>query len=76
MNKCMITKKTTIEFLVEQYPKSIEFLSLRKIRCIRCGETIWGTIEDAAKEKGYSDIEIDKIIEDLLVFLKEENDVI
>jgi len=67
----MFTKNITIEDLIEKYPGSLEFLSKRDIRCIRCGEPVWGTLEQAAKEKGYSDTEIDKILEDLTGFLNE-----
>jgi hypothetical protein len=35
------------------------------IKCIACGEPIWGTLEDAAKEKGFSDSEIEKVISEL-----------
>ena len=35
------------------------------IRCVACGEPIWGTLESAAKEKGYSDAEINRFLEDL-----------
>ncbi len=61
----MITKDITIEALVEEYPLSIEFLSRRKIRCIRCGEPIWGTLEEAAREKNYNDAEIEEIVAEL-----------
>jgi len=61
----MITKEITIEELVEKYPQSIEFLSSKKIRCIRCGEPIWGTLEEAAKEKQFSENEINQIVEEL-----------
>jgi hypothetical protein len=65
----MISKNITIEELIYKYPDSVDFLSKRKIRCIRCGEPIWGTLEDAAIEKNYSSIEIDQIIKDLNNFL-------
>lgn len=61
----MIKKDTTIEQLLEWYPPAALFLSKRGIRCIACGEPIWGTIEDAALEKGFSSAEIDQIIIEL-----------
>lgn len=61
----MIAKNITIEELVENYPDSVNFLSDRKIRCIRCGEPIWGTLEEAAREKGFSTDEIDSMVSDL-----------
>ncbi len=63
-----ITKNTSIEDLIELKPGAIKFLMDNGIRCIACGEPIWGTLEDAAKEKGFSDeriaeleIEINKL---------------
>ncbi|MBI9034288.1 MAG: DUF1858 domain-containing protein [Bacteroidales bacterium] len=61
----MITKTITIEDLVEQYPVSIKYLSENGIRCIRCGEPIWGTLEEAAMEKGYSEAELKQFVESI-----------
>jgi len=61
----MITKQITIEELVEKYPNSIEYLSSKKIRCIRCGEPIWGTLEEAAKEKNIGEEELNQIVKEL-----------
>ncbi len=61
----MITKDITIEDLVEDYPFAEEYLRVRGIKCIRCGEPIWGTLESACKEKNFSDEEIEKIVKEL-----------
>jgi len=61
----MITKNITIEELVERIPNSVSYLMERGIRCIVCGEPIWDTLESAAQEKGFSEKQIDEIIEDL-----------
>ena len=61
----MITKEITIEELVNEYPQSIKYLGDKGIRCIRCGEPIWGSVESAAKEKGFSDEENDIFVSDL-----------
>ena len=60
-----ITKEITIEELIETVPKSVRFLMDKGIKCIACGESIWGTLEEAAKEKGFSDKEIDEIVLEL-----------
>ena len=60
-----ITKDITIEDLVEDYPFAEEFLRVRGIKCIRCGEPIWGTLETACKDKGFTDEQIDEIVKDL-----------
>ncbi|MCB2194867.1 MAG: DUF1858 domain-containing protein [Bacteroidetes bacterium] len=60
-----ITKDITIEDLVEEIPKSVRYLSEKGIKCIACGEPIWGTLEDAAKEKGFSDTDIELFVKEL-----------
>lgn len=60
-----ITKNIPIEELIVRHPFSVHLLMKRGIKCIVCGEPIWGTLEDAAKEKGLSDQELDRIVEEL-----------
>lgn len=61
----IVTKDTTIEELVEKLPGAVKYLMEKGIRCIICGEPIWGTLETAAKEKGFDDAKIQQFIEDL-----------
>lgn len=61
----MIDKDTLIEDLVKQVPKSVRYLMQKKIKCLACGEPIWGTIGGAAREKGFSEAEIEIIIKEL-----------
>lgn len=61
----MITKDITIEELIEEVPASVRYLSEKGIKCIACGEPIWGTLEDAAKEKGFSDSDIENFVREL-----------
>jgi methionine synthase II (cobalamin-independent) len=63
-----ITKDTSIEELTEQYSFAVKYLSEKGIRCIVCGEPIWGTLEEACKEKNFSD-------EDINAFVKEMNEI-
>lgn len=60
-----ISKEITIEELIEVVPQSVKYLMDKGIKCIACGEPIWGTLEDAAREKGLSDEEITRIVEEL-----------
>ena len=60
-----IDKSITIEDLVRELPDAVTYLSKSGIRCIRCGEPIWGTLEEAAREKGFGDGEIARFVEDL-----------
>ncbi len=60
-----ITKEITIEELVEEIQGAVRYLSIKGIKCIACGEPIWGTLEEAAKEKGFSDDEISGFVKEL-----------
>jgi hypothetical protein len=61
----MITKDTSIEELVEIVPGAITYLMEKGIKCIACGEPIWGTIETAAKEKGFDDAAVAGFVAEL-----------
>ncbi len=72
MSITKITKDILIEDLVNNYAFSVKYLMTNGIRCIACGEPIWGTLEEAAKEKDYSDSDIDKFVEEMnLLSVKE-----
>lgn len=61
-----ITKDITIEDLVNLKSSAVRYLAEKGIKCIACGEPIWGTLEQAAKEKGFTD-------EDIAAFVSELN---
>ena len=61
----MIHKDIEIEALVTSYPFSVKYLMEQGIRCIACGEPIWGTLEEAAKEKGFDDAAIQGFVEEM-----------
>lgn len=69
MKKLQITKHIEIEDLVRNYPASIKFLAEKGIKCIACGEPIWGTLEEAAKEKGFDDPALDQIVIELIAIV-------
>ena len=58
----IFTKDITIEDLLDIYPKSISFLSEKGIKCIACGEPIWGTLEEAAKEKAKKGVKFGEML--------------
>ena len=66
MNK--ITKKISIEDLIDQVPGAVRYLSERGITCISCGEPVWGSLEDVAKKKNFS-------VQDIELFVKELNEM-
>ncbi len=61
----MFTKNITIEDLIEDYPKSVRYLSEKGIRCIKCGEPIWGTLEEACLEKSFTQEAIEETVREL-----------
>lgn len=67
----MIDKNITIEDLVDDYPFAVNYLAEKGIRCIRCGEPIWGTLEEACLEKNFSQEQIDNVVEELNQLKKE-----
>lgn len=61
----MIHKDIEIEELVSKFPFSVKYLMEQHIRCIACGEPIWGTLEEAAKEKGYDDAAVSRFVAEM-----------
>lgn len=60
-----ITKETFIEDLVQIVPESVSYLMNKGIRCLRCGEPMWGTLEKACLDKGFSQEDIALFVADL-----------
>ena len=66
-----ISLDTVIEDLVNDAPAAVTFLMERGIRCLRCGEPIWGTLGEAMSEKNF-DIETQRrLVEELRTYLSE-----
>ena len=70
----MITRSITIEDLIDDYPKSVKYLADKGIRCIKCGEPIWGTLEEACLEKNFTQEAIDVTITELIALHKNNTD--
>jgi methionine synthase II (cobalamin-independent) len=64
-NQTMITKDILVEDLVEELPKAVLFLREKGLVCILCGEPVWGTLNELAKSKNFSDAQIDEIVTQL-----------
>lgn len=54
-----------IEDLVENFPGSVGILREHHLVCIRCGEAVWGTLEELAKSKNLTDEEIQQILDEI-----------
>lgn len=61
----MIHLEIEIEDLVRNYPFSVKYLMEKGIKCIACGEPIWGTLAEAAAEKGFSMNDIQSFVSEL-----------
>ena len=61
----IIRKETRIDELVNALPASVKYLSEKGIKCIACGEPVWGTLEEAATEKGFDKKDIEIFVRDL-----------
>ena len=72
MSKPKITKDILIEDLVDNYAFSVRFMMEKGIRCIMCGEPIWGTLSEAAKEKKFTEQEIDNIVDEMKALADSE----
>ncbi len=46
----------TIEDLVRERPEAVAILRRFGIVCIQCGEPVWGTLREAAAERGIRDL--------------------
>ncbi len=47
----------TIEELLERIPAAARILSKFRIVCIACGEPVWGTLEENARQAGVTDLD-------------------
>jgi len=61
----MINRDTLIEDLVREHPEMVRLLMDKGVRCLACGEPVWGTIAGAAAEKGFNDARIDELVREI-----------
>jgi iron-sulfur cluster repair protein YtfE (RIC family) len=61
----MISKETLIEDLVVDHPEAIALLMRYGLKCIACGEPLWGTIGQAADDKGLPEGQLAMALDEL-----------
>lgn len=66
-----IHRTILIEELVTMLPESIGYLMEKGMKCLACGEPMWGTLEDAAREKGCTDDQIDETVRELRLMARK-----
>ena len=54
-----------IEDLVRELPQAVRYLREHDIKCLECGEPIWGTLAEAARAKGYTDEDVTRFVKEL-----------
>lgn len=64
---------TSIEAIAEQSSELVKYLADKGIPCIRCGEPIWGTLAEAARQKGYSDEQISGFVDEMNRIIAQSN---
>jgi len=69
----MITPAILIEDLVSRHPQSVRYLLQQGIRCIACGDPIWGTLEGAARDRGFTDKEIERFVDELNLLMQPKD---
>ncbi|MCD6463861.1 MAG: DUF1858 domain-containing protein [Thermotogae bacterium] len=60
----MIDAHTPIFEIVKKYPYLIEHFLRHGIKCIVCGDVLWGTLEEEARKQGITSGELQRIIEE------------
>lgn len=46
-----VTLDTEVEDLAREHPEAVGFLTKHGVRCIRCGEPVWGTLGKLLEEE-------------------------
>jgi methionine synthase II (cobalamin-independent) len=53
----MLRKEMFIEDVVREYPEAVRPLAKAGLVCVACGEPLWGTLAELAREKGLQDVD-------------------
>ncbi|KAB2921519.1 MAG: DUF1858 domain-containing protein [Bacteroidetes bacterium] len=61
----MIDRNISIEELVVRVPDSVRYLMQNGIKCLACGEPVWGTLASVAEEKGIPEEAIERFVREL-----------
>jgi hypothetical protein len=65
-----ITLDMQVEELVQLFPEAVGFLTKRGLRCIRCGEPVWGTLQEFLQSENVENPQ--KLVEELNTYLQEK----
>ncbi|MCJ7681255.1 MAG: hypothetical protein MUP70_11055, partial [Candidatus Aminicenantes bacterium] len=62
-----------VEDLARFYPDAVGFLTRRGVRCIRCGEPVWGSLGELLEQDHIADPQ--GFVDDLNVFLRNQKEI-
>ncbi len=68
----MIDRTIFIEDIVHDHPEAVEYLMRQGIKCMACGEPLWGTLESVAREKGFSEGDIDRYVTEISELVRKK----
>lgn len=70
----MITKEIEIDDLIRDVPESVKYLQNNGIKCVICGEPVWGTLEQVCKQKGFTDQQINVFVTEIAHLQMQSDD--
>ena len=65
-----VTLDIEVEDLARVYPEAVGFLTKKGVRCIRCGEPVWGTLGELLVEDDIDQPQA--LVDDLNAFLSQK----
>lgn len=67
-----IDADTQIITIIETVEEGITYLQKKGIKCIACGEPVWGTLREAAELKNISEEELKNIVNELNKIMEQK----
>lgn len=61
----MIRRDSQVEDVIHAYKGLVGLLIRKGLPCVVCGDPFWGTLEELARQKGWDDARIDKLVAEL-----------
>ncbi|MCB2231636.1 DUF1858 domain-containing protein [bacterium] len=55
-----------VDQLVREFPELVRFLINHNLPCVVCGEPFWGTLRELAHQKGWSDQQVEQLVEEFV----------
>lgn len=68
-----VTRETTIGDVIKAYPDVAPIIMDHGLHCVGCHVAYWETLEQGCRGHGFSDEEIDKLLDDINAFIKEQD---